>query len=92
MGLNLLNSANDPICPTYSAGSNALVTSKPVGAVGEFLNDSAAPGQPNGYANAINNTTVGSFHSDWNNGDLTQSVQPKYSNGLLSFGATGLQS
>ena len=89
MGLNLLNSANDPICPTYAAGSISLATS-----TGNFAynNDSAAPGQPNGYAGTIVDMTVGSFSGSWNNGCHTQTVLPTYSNGLLSFGRTGRQS
>ena len=90
MGLNYANSANDPICPTYAAGSFSLVSSAK--SIFVNLNDSAAPGQANGYANTVVSFTVGSFNSDWNNNVLTQSVQPAYSNGLLSFGATGLQS
>ena len=90
MGLNLLNSSNDPICPTFAAGSFSLVSNAK--SIFSNLNDSAAPGVANGYANTIIGLTVGSFNSDWNNNVLTQSIQPAYSNGLLSFGNTGLQS
>lgn len=89
---NLSNSAADPICPTFAAGTNALLTGKGGNAGGEFNNDCALKGQPNGYYNSFPSTTVGSFNNDWSNGCWTQSVQPTYSNGLLSFGNTGRQS
>jgi hypothetical protein len=80
---------SDPICATYAAGTISLATGSPING---FNNDSVAPGQPNGYINSFPNLTVGSFNNAWTNGDLTQSVQPVYRNGLLSFGNTGLQS
>lgn len=91
MGLNVGNSLNDPISPTYGAGTLSLTTGKG-SSKNEFNDDCARPGQPNGYFNSFSSYTVGSFNSDWTNYDLTQSVQPTYSSGLLSFGRTGLQS
>ena len=106
MGLNLLNSANDPIAPTYGTGAVSImsgVNTAQAGVnstVGDFLNDSAAPGQPNGY---INNFTsygssgmnrVGGFNSGWANGCLSHQgfgIPPTYSSGLVSFGNTGRQ-
>ena len=86
---NTGNSLADAICPTFAAGSFSKISG---GTTGDILNDSAAPGQANGYANSINDITVGSFNNTWTNGDLSQNVQPVYRNGLLSFGNTGLQS
>ena len=86
---NTGNSLADNICPTYAAGTLSKISG---GTTGDTLNDSAAPGQTNGYANSINDITVGSFNSAWTNGDLSQNFQPVYRNGLLSFGNTGLQS
>lgn len=89
MGLNLLNSSNDPLCPTFAAGSMSINSGT---TVFNLNNDSAAPGQPNGYVNQAPSMTVGSFNNDWNNDYLTQTKTPTYSSGLLSFGNTGLQS
>ena len=89
---NLSNSAADPICPTYAAGTISLVTGKGANAGGDFNNDCAMKGQPNGYFNTMVCSTVGSFNSGWENGCWTQTVQPTYSKGLLSFGNTGRQS
>ena len=89
MGLNPNNSNADPICPTYAAGTLSLWTNRQGSG---FNNDAACPGQPNGYINTQVSLTVGSFNSDWTNSYLTQSKQPVYRNGLLSFGNTGLQS
>lgn len=85
----LNSSGADPICPTFAAGSISVNSTS-----GNFNinNDSAAPGGANGYVNQVPNSTAGSFNYGWANGDLTKSVQPNYSNGLLSFGNTGLQS
>ncbi len=89
MGANTKNSLADAICPTYAAGTNANISQ----GAKAFNNDSACPGQPNGYQNTLTGSTVGSFNNDWINYDLTQSVAPTYSSaGLLSFGRTGLQS
>ena len=93
MGVNAKNSLADPICPTYAAGTNALVTGKGAVAGGEFNNDCALKGQPNGYFNSCASTTVGSFNNDWQNAYTNQNVTPTYSSaGILSFGRTGLQS
>ena len=81
---------SDPICPTFSAGT--ISTGNGVGSVLFNNGDGAVPGQPNGYSNQFPNGTVGSFNNGWANGDLTQSVQPVFRSGLLSFGNTGLQS
>ena len=98
------SSAQDPIAPTYGTGAVSIMsgvnTAQPGvnSTVGDFLNDSAAPGQPNGYVNNFTDygssgmSRAGGFNNGWANGDLTQSVQPTYSSGLLSFGRTGLQS
>ena len=80
---------SDPICPTFAAGSISAMNSS---AINSNNNDCVQPGQPNGYFNSFPNLTVGSFNNGWTNGDLTQTVQPVYRNGLLSFGSTGLQS
>ena len=85
----LLSSAADPICPTFASGSMSINSGT---SVFNLNNDCAAPGVANGYANQAPSITVGSFNNDWNNDYLTQSKQPSYSNGLLSFGNTGLQS
>jgi len=83
------SSAQDPTCPTYAAGT---ISTSNGSAIMMNNNDSAAPGQPNGYANTFPALTVGSFNAGWTNGYLTQTKQPVYSNGLASFGNTGLQS
>lgn len=87
--MSLTSSASDPSCPTYAAGTISLMNGA---AILMNNNDSAAPGQPNGYTGTFPALTVGSFNAAWANGDLTQTVQPVYRNGLLSFGNTGLQS
>ena len=87
--MSLTSSAQDPTCPTYSAGTVATSNGS---ALLANNNDSAAPGQPNGYANTFPTLTVGSFNCGWVNGWLTQTVQPVYRSGLNSFGNTGLQS
>ena len=92
MGLNVSNSLSDPICPTYAAGTNSLTTGKGTNAGGDFNNDCAMKGQPNGYFNSYPSSTVGGFNNDWQNGYNTQSKTPTYSSGLLSFGRTGSQS
>ena len=89
---NLNNSAADPLCVTYAAGTLSLTTGKGTGAGGDFNNDCAKPGQPNGYYNSFPSNTVGGFNNDWSNGCNSQSVNPTYSSGLLSFGETGRQS
>ena len=79
----------DHITPTYAAGTISVVSAGNKA----FINDSVAPGQPNGYQNQVDDDTVGSFNSNWANGCLSQSVAPTYgSSGLLSFGSTGRQS
>lgn len=87
--MSLTSSAQDPICPTYAAGTLSLMNAS---AILMNNNDCAQPGQPNGYANTFPTLTVGSFNAGWINGDLTQTVQPVYRNGIMSFGNTGLQS
>ena len=88
MGVNAKNSLADPICPTYAAGtvSNISAGQKSTN------NDSAAPGQPNGYQNQTACSTVGSFNNGWENGCWSQNIQPTYSTSLLDFGHTGRQS
>lgn len=41
------DSSKDPIAPTYGTGAVSIMYST----VGDFLNDAAVPGQPNGYTN-----------------------------------------
>ena len=89
MGVNAKNSLADPICPTYAAGTLSITSSGSKA----LNNDSAGPaGNPNGYVNQINDATVGSYNNNWTNGYHTQSKNPTYSTGLLSFGRTGSQS
>lgn len=89
MGLNPLNSLNDPICPTFASGTFSLISGN---GISDINNDSAKPGQPNGYVNQTPSDSVGGFNNDWNNDTLNQKVTPTYSSGLLSFGHTGQQS
>jgi hypothetical protein len=105
MGVNLLNSAADPIAPTYGTGALSIVSGINVqetgvnSTVGDFLNDASVPGQPNGYANAFSAyqcglNRAGGFNNGWTNGCLSHSgfgVPPTYSSGLVSFGNTGRQ-
>lgn len=81
---------SDPICPTFAAGTMSLENSG--NSVLSTNADSAAPDQPNGYTGTYPDSTVGSFNNGWTNGYLTQTKQPVFRNGLLSFGNTGLQS
>ena len=94
MGLNLLNSNADPICPTYASGSFSLTTGKGTGS-GEFNDDffNGKAGAGYGYQNQIIfGRSVGATNCDWTNDCLSQSVAVTYSSGLLSFGRTGRQS
>jgi hypothetical protein len=91
MGVNSKDSNADPICPTYAAGTCSLITAKG-SASGEFNDDCARKGQPNGYYNSVASTTVGSFNNDWQNGCWSQNVVPTYSSCLLRFGIEGRQS
>lgn len=80
----------DSICPTFSAGTLSVIST---GTGGDVLNDSALAGQPNGTANQNTVTkTVGSFNYKWNNGCLSQNVQPVFRTSLVKFGDTGRQS
>ena len=80
----------DNICPTYAAGTVSVVSSN--------NNDFYAPtitGATNtlGYINQSNyENTVGSPNNSWNNGALSNTVLPTFSNSLVDFGATGRQS
>ena len=80
----------DPICPTYAAGTVSLTSG---GGFSDRLTDAAGPGA-NGYLTntELASSTVGGFNNDWANDCHSQSVQPTYSSGLLSFGRTGRQS
>ena len=88
------NSLTDPICPTYAAGAISQISGKGAASLIEFNNDgwNGQPGANYGYQNQAAGETVGSFNNDWQNGCHSQSVQPTYSSGLLSFGRTGRQS
>ena len=100
---SLTSSAQDPIAPTYGTGALSIVSGTTLEGnttVGDFLNDSAAPGQPNGYINnftsygASQMNRVGGYNSGWANGCLSHQgfgCAPTYSTGLLSFGNTGRQ-
>ncbi len=93
---NLLNSTADPICPTYGAGTVSVTTAKiSTGGAGEFNND-GWNNQPGAGYGAFNQNdygrTVNAKNDAWTNDCLTQSIQPTYSSGLLSFGRTGRQS
>ena len=104
---NLLNSAADPIAPTYGTGAvsiNSGIGTNETGVnstVGDFLNDSTSPTGANGYVNNFTSygssglNRVGGFNNGWSNGCLSHQglgVSPTYSSGLLSFGNTGRQS
>jgi len=106
MGLNLLNSSADPLAPTYGTGAVSIVSginTQQAGVnstVGDFLNDAAVPGQPNGYTNNFTNyaasgmSRAGGYNNGWCNGSLSHQgfgIPPTYSSGLLSFGNTGRQ-
>jgi hypothetical protein len=93
---NLLNSLSDPQCPTYASGTMSLTTNKTVlGASGEFNNDGwcNVPGiNYGGFNQSDYGRTVNAKNDAWTNDCLTQSIQPTYSSGILSFGRTGRQS
>lgn len=88
MGANSLNSTADAICPTFAAGTVAIISS----GAKATNNDGALPGGANGYQNQYPCGTAGSFNNEWSNGCWSQNIQPTYSSGLLSFGRTGRQS
>lgn len=103
---NLLNSASDPIAPTYGTGAMSIISgintveSGVNSTVGDFLNDSASATGANGYVNNFTDygtsslSRCGGFNNGWANGCLSHQgfgVPPTYSSGLVSFGNTGRQ-
>ena len=104
MGVNAGNSLADPIAPTYGTGAVSIMSGVNTvqtgvnSTVGDFLNDAAVPGQPNGYTNNFTSygssgmNTVGGFNSGWSNGCLSKNTPPTYSSSLIRFGLEGRQS
>ena len=65
MGLNPLNSSNDPICPTYGVGTVSIISAVILSGIvttGDFLNDSASASGANGYTNNFNLSASEQLH------------------------------